>query len=169
MQNFLEGLLRSLFHGILQQCLEISGTIFFSWPYNSNPLMDHCSWSVFGLSSALSKLKDCRLTTKSCFFIDSLDEYTGFHPDIISTMANLVSSPNAKVCLSSRPCNVFADAFGGGMCPSLRLQDLTRNDIPLYVDDNLRANSYFIRLAMKDRRYQNFVLEITEKAQGVFL
>jgi hypothetical protein len=45
----------------------------------------------------------------------------------------LATFPSIKICLSGRPWPVFEDAFKS--CPSLRLQDLTRKDITLYVDE----------------------------------
>jgi hypothetical protein len=98
-------------------------------------------------------LKDALLTLvtqesiqlKLCLFIDGLDEYDGDHEEMAEFFQNIASSANAKVCLSSRPLLVFDDAFG--TYPSLRLQDLTFDDIKQYIGDRLRENPRFKRLA----------------------
>ena len=53
--------------------------------------------------------------------------------------AALSDNPNIKVCLSSRPLLEFEHAFIA--CPSLRLQDLTHQDIKTYIDEQLVQDS----------------------------
>ncbi|KAF2175974.1 hypothetical protein K469DRAFT_761665 [Zopfia rhizophila CBS 207.26] len=78
-------------------------------------------------------------------------------------------SPDIKICVSSRPWNVYEDAFGGDPSRMLRLQDLTRGDIRLYVTDNLETNSHYLAIKEVDDAYKQLVEEITERADGVFL
>ena len=51
----------------------------------------------------------------------------------------------------------------------LRLQDLTRNDIRIFVSDHLGADSRFRRLQKTHYEYQNLLEDIINKAEGVFL
>jgi len=53
--------------------------------------------------------------------------------------------------------------------PGLRLQDLTFDDIQRYINDNLHYNNKMVQLAHDESGAQNLVLEIVNKAEGVFL
>lgn len=41
-----------------------------------------------------------------CLFIDGLDEYEGFHEDIVRLFQNAVESSHVEICLSSRPVSI---------------------------------------------------------------
>jgi hypothetical protein len=64
---------------------------------------------------------------KMFLLIDGLDEYHGDHSEqlkLVEFVYSLLSlSSNIKICVSSRPWNIFADAFHTS--PSLRVEDLT--------------------------------------------
>ena len=49
------------------------------------------------------------------------------------------------------------------------LQDLTRDDIQLYVNSTLHQNAHFVQLGTKDLCCHELVNEIIAKAAGVFL
>lgn len=169
MQKSLEGMLRSLLYRLLQQCPTMMSAPLVQGLHSGPVVMDTHPWSLRELSTCFSRLRTYRGSVKFCFFIDGLDEYDGFHADVIDIIMSLIASPNIKICLSSRPWNIFEDAFGGEAYPSLRLQDLTRGDIRVFVVDSLEGDRYFAKLKLEDKRYEDFVLEIVEKAQGVFL
>jgi len=87
-------------------------------------------------------------------------------------MARLFSKtarlPRVKVCASSRPHVVFETAFA--TWPSLRLQDLTYNDIKNYVEDRLVKDESVQELfAREPVETTKVVDEIIEAADGVFL
>ncbi|KAF2453283.1 hypothetical protein BDY21DRAFT_263984, partial [Lineolata rhizophorae] len=44
-------------------------------------------------------------------FIDGLDKFDGDHSDVINLVLWLRTQPNVKICLASRPWNVFSDAL----------------------------------------------------------
>ncbi len=77
--------------------------------------------------------------------------------------------PNVKICVSSRPYNVFEDAFRRQ--PSLILQHLTFDDIKSYVNDTLATHPAFRELAWSSlpRKRRASILRVTTKASGVFL
>lgn len=81
----------------------------------------------------------------------------------------MTSSPNIKICASSRPWNVFERAFGGGNCYTLLLQEFTCGDSELYVRAELEADDVFQSLLVEDSQYQQLIQDVVEKAQGVFL
>jgi len=109
--------------------------------------------------------------TSKYFFlaIDGLDEFGS--PDV-SELVNLIIQvadlPNVKVCTASRPWQVFEDAFHSR--PSLRLENLTRNDIRRYVISKFNASRYYVRLLQDNEDIALLLVDdITKKASGVFL
>jgi hypothetical protein len=170
-QKSQEGLLQSLLYEVLKQCPSLIPSTFPSrWqmpdPYHENP----DPWTRSELLEAFSRLKEHDLTsTRFCFFIDGLDEYEGDHTELIDVIRGLIDSANVKICLSSRPWNVFEAAFGSDPIRKLYLQDLNETDIKLYVKDKLQDRDDFIKLMQRDNRCSELVAEIVGKAKGVFL
>ena len=114
----------------------------------------------------LSKRRDS--SCRYCFFIDGLDEYSGNYLDATSFVKTLSDSPNIKLVVSSRPISVCVDAFHTR--PKLQLQDLTSEDIKIYVHDVLGTHSYMGELLDIDPSETTKMLEdIVSKASGVFL
>jgi hypothetical protein len=171
MQKSLRGLLQSLLFDIFKKCPDV---ISVACPENTTSyegLLDmHDPWCIVELSSMVRRITHCKkMAAKFCFFIDGLDEYDGQHFDVIKILDNLAKSPNIKICVSSRPWNIFEDAYGHDLTRKLYLQDLTRQDIKIYVKH--RFDKYFAQLlrTSQDKRFQELLEEITNRAQGVFL
>jgi len=126
-------------------------------------------WTFATLQQAFTRL--IGLTTprfKLCFFIDGLDECEGDQEDLADYFLKISTSPNVKVCVSSRPWLIFEDIFDG--CLGLRLQDLTCNDMRIYVRDKLVANQKMQELSILDPEAALKFIKTTEtKANGVFL
>jgi len=119
------------------------------------------------LTRALSRA--IQMTQTHCFFfaIDGLDEY-----ERESGMANLAEElkelslfPHVKVLLSSRPLQVFEEAFAS--CPRLQLHEFTRSDITLYTERKLRSHRR--AQAFSDETINSLVRKIVESSDGVFL
>lgn len=161
MQKSQLGLLQSLLFQLVRADLSLAATIF-STRRTSEP------WTVCELREAF-KLASARAEshTRFCFFIDGLDEYEGDETDIISTVAELLSSPNIKICLSSRPWNRFREAYAD--CPGLTLEYLTKTDIFEYIKSELLSNRSFHRSVEDDPRCQGIITQIANQARGVFL
>jgi hypothetical protein len=122
------------------------------------------------LIAAFSRLLEAALTNKKfCFFIDGLDEYDGDHFDLIKIMFKTIKSPHIKICLSSRPWNCFEDAFGKDLHRKLYLQDLTREDIEIYAQEKLTMPRYMPLLGKDKILYQQLIVDIGDRTQGVFL
>lgn len=121
------------------------------------------------LSAAFDVIKRDLSATKYCFFVDGLDEYDGDQTEIITILKGLATSPNIKICRSSRPWNHFMEAFGTDSSRMLRLQELTRDYILLYVENTLEEDSRFALLAEEDPRCNKLAQEIVENAHGVVL
>jgi len=170
------GLLRGLLFKILRQCDFLTAEVFPEiWKDRiSNPIfiiedMGLVSWTLSKLSTAFDRLV-CSQNhgIQFCLFVDGLDEYDGDYFDVIKIFTRISQSSNVKVCLSSRPLSDFVVSFKS--CPSLRLQDLTFNDIQQYINDELGANKHMQELQRtKPVEAQSLVSEIMDKADGVFL
>lgn len=106
---------------------------------------------------------------KFCFLIDGLDEYDGDHYDIIDIMQDMVKAPHVKICLSSRPRNCFKDKLGNIPDRKLYLHDLTRQDIELYARAKLPMARKSRTLEYDSIAHDLLVLDIVDRAQGVFL
>lgn len=176
MQKSQFGLLRGLLHEILRQHRKLI-PIFFPDEW------DEIHTQILGASKVIDRfvptlakvkrafmllVKQTTVPMKFCFFVDGLDEYDGDHENIAEFFKSIASLPNVKACISSRPYLVCEDAFKG--VPSLRLQDLTFQDIQLYTTEKLQMNSKFQKLAIEEpEQAPILILEIVMKADGVFL
>lgn len=108
---------------------------------------------------------------KFYFFIDGLDELEGDQSDHASIAAFIQSfSPSlfVKFCVPSRPWPVFSQFFE--KCAGLKLQDLTRADIMLYVQGTLKKDKeMFQLLETEEFLATQLIEEIVHKADGVFV
>ncbi|KAL8857713.1 MAG: hypothetical protein Q9178_005748 [Gyalolechia marmorata] len=168
MQKSQEGLLQTLLYHVLRQ---VPSLIRIVCPVHwNNDGFEQPEWTRPEILKTLHELRKHTFdTTRFCFFIDGLDEYEGTHGDIIELINSFTSGGDIKIVISSRPWDVFEDAYGNNSGQSLRLQDLTRNDIACFVRDDLEKDQHFRQLKLEDRRYEDFVQEIVERASGVFL
>ncbi|KAN0112561.1 hypothetical protein V8E51_005512 [Hyaloscypha variabilis] len=161
-QKSQEGLLRSLLYQILKECPELIEMALPSWWESDQSVRD--------LSDAFDRIAvQDLLPAKFCFFVDGLDEYEGEHIDVVRMFQSLANSSSIKICVSSRPWNIFAESFGTNKDRKLLLQDFTRADVKKYVEDVLGGEPRFRRLQNRDARAVNVIQEIVDKAQGVFL
>lgn len=131
-------------------------------------------WELEDLRALVERLAAEKLESEGsrirfCFFVDGLDEYDGDHSNIIHILRQLSKSEDVKICASSRPWNVFQNAFGEDKSGLLVLQDLTHDDIALYVREKLEEDPRFVELLQEDHRCEGLIEEVTEKANGVFL
>jgi hypothetical protein len=170
LQKSQEGLLRSLLHDVLDRHQYLIPILFpgLCRAILADREIDLSAPSFAELRKAFSNLVSHKSTTKICFFIDGVDEYNGDHSQILDLFAELASSSRVKLVLSSRPINPCIAAFS--RCPTLRLQDLTYDDIRRYVEINLGAHPNMRKLMDREGPEASELLsEISHKASGVFL
>ncbi|KAI3325623.1 hypothetical protein HD806DRAFT_490791 [Xylariaceae sp. AK1471] len=173
-QKSREGLFRTLLFQILRQIPDLIETLFPSRWSSADADLD--MWSEDELVQALKKLPlESGLPFRFCVFVDGLDEYTagakryhGDYQELINLLLGLSTSPVIKVCISSRPWTPFDRAFGKSK-NKIQLEDLTKDDIKVYVLDRFQASGHFQALARADPRCKALRDSIVEKAQGVFL
>jgi hypothetical protein len=170
------GLLRSLLYETLGNRRDLIPEVFKDEWERGSALAAHDmeitpeTWTLPQLQKAFGNLIDLAgPKLHMCFFIDGLDEYDGDVEDVAQYFLEMSKkSPYAKFCLSSRPWPEFLDIFQG--TAGLKLQDLTYDDIKLYVHDKLEKNKYMQQLLRGDpKNATHLVHELTSKAAGVFL
>ncbi|UPK96007.1 hypothetical protein LCI18_006942 [Fusarium solani-melongenae] len=175
METSREGLLRTLIH----QCLQARPDLI--------PAVAPRRWALYNLLGgetvaprwAWKELKEsfdilCSFHGQDfrlAFFIDGLDEFKESEKSpnlLISWIRHTATQYGIKVCVSSRPWNVFADAFGRE--PSLTMQSLSKRDIAHFVRTEFDKSIAFqeVKEVFQDEATL-IIKEIIEKAQGVFL
>lgn len=130
-------------------------------------------WTVDDLQAAFHSLLDAALpNTNICLFIDGLDEFEGDHVQIIEFFKGLTSKYDGnslKLCLSSRPWDVFDKAFGSSV-PNTKLQDLSYDDMYRYAQDTLKSHPKIRQLLKENTEASHSLLtSVVDKADGVFL
>lgn len=102
------------------------------------------------------------------FVIDGLDEFDGNTQELNKLIINASRRSNVKICIASRPWVVFEEAFEGR--PSLLLEQLTSDDIRIYVTAKFEANKRYQRLKLQDPEHsQGLIRDVARKSAGVFL
>lgn len=169
MQKSQQGLLQSLLREIFGQCPELVPVVCPSRWKRYHDI--GATWTRRELSEAFGKLSHEQfLDLKFCFFVDGVDEYDGEdYAHIIDVLKNLSASPSVKMCLSSRPWNIFIAAFGAKTNQRLLLEDHNGDDIQRYVKNRFQMDEQFAILQSRDPRSSDLVDQIVQNAQGVFL
>ena len=168
MQKSQQGLLQSLLCEIYGQCPDLVPVVCPRWKryYEIG-----ATWTRSELSDAIGKLsQQGPLDLKYCFFIDGVDEYDGEdYTNITDLLKGLSSSSAFKICLSSRPWNIFIAAFGADIDHRLLLEDHNGDDIEIYVKNRFEMDEQFALLQSRYSRSSDLVDQIVQNAQGVFL
>lgn len=162
------GLLRALLYGCLKGHRELIPIVLSGTEnMNANDLVDY--WTLARLQDAFERLVSQNLfDIKFVFFIDGLDEYSGSHGEIAGILKQVSQRSNVKVCVSSRPLLVFERIFDS--LPHLILQDLTYDDITLYVNNKLGDHERMRALESYEPGLRTSLTSaIVDKASGVFL
>ncbi|KAF4465412.1 Vegetative incompatibility HET-E-1 [Fusarium albosuccineum] len=164
-----KGLFCTLLYQLLDACPEVIPMIYPSrWeslclfdealkPFSEEELGDMFRQAVAHISSR----------AKVVLFVDGLDEFDGDCGVLISLLKKCVSSP-IKICVSSRPWTEFEDAFSS--FPSLRMEDVTNQDITNYVVDKFGTSHHFQRLHRRQTGIaERLIQSVVQRASGVFL
>lgn len=174
LQSSQEGLWRSILHAIAKSNRKLASAMFANRAYDdAQPLAQLRSqpWARNDLISALSLLVAHLEVQKValCLFIDGLDEYQGDELKLIEELRQLLTSPYIKICASSRPRNLFEEAFGREDYPwKLALHLLTQGDMLKLAHTRLENDVVFCELFNDTGRREDFVMTVVNKSQGVF-
>lgn len=189
LQKSQTGFLKSVLYQIMRQCGELAATTCgerFSSAYayyqmgSNRPAREDTmkaaiqnEWSRAELLRTLRNiLQQTVLPLRIFLLVDGLDELDGDKDDLLELLHNVITSlgpeSRLRLCISSRPWNIFREAFGN--YPNFRLQDLTYRDIGLYVTESLNSTTRMRELFRIDPiRTSKLFDEIVQDADGVFL
>lgn len=176
MQKSEQGLLQSILHDILWQAPEITADVckqrWIDTPRTDGRDLGTSSenpWSVGELRECLRRVIRQRISTiRVCLFVDGLDESQGDHLDMAMFLAELCRSPVLKLCVSSRPWNVFEQSFGKSASSKIYMHELTKPDILRYTRSRLGEHPHWSDTVCPDEG-QMLIEAITFRARGVFL
>lgn len=166
------GLFRTLLHQVLERRPDIIPKIDPKH-WEALCLFNHIAvkrWPTQYLRELLIRaIKLLCVDSKICIFVDGLDEFGDSHEELIQTVKLWTDySRHVKVCVASRPWNIFQDSLGKS--PSMRLEDLTRDDIKKFVQSKFIADTEFEDLKRRSPSFANQLMDnIVQKASGVFL
>jgi hypothetical protein len=175
LQRSQDGLLRCLLYKILSQAPDIMPTAIPRRWQATKQLRIAEPWSRKEIWDASANVVSANsLNTNFCIFIDGLDEYGGpglgsgeTDLDLVLQLKTLSSSPCVKLCLSSRPRNVFKGHFPTNGPHHITLHDHTTKDIEQLVESRIERVQGLFSIESADLRKSKQI--IVERSSGVFL
>ena len=173
LQKSFQGLLRALLY-----------QLFLAHPWLIKAVVSEEKWSIAcAVDSELDwSVQELRIAIECCLdrisisrkiflLIDGLDELEGTDEDrydMLNFLRKLAIFESVKLCVSSRPWNIFSDYFHG--LPQLQLQDFTKTDIDKYVRHSLSCSMHLQNSYLHNSgEGEKLIQEIVDKASGVFL
>ena len=173
LQKNSQGLLRSLLYQIIHQRPDLT-SLMMDNPAGSNTASDDLqgsaplhAWTERRLLNILQRfLKSKPLSLSICFFIDGLDEFAGSQDVLLEIIRLLIQTPQIKVCVSSRPEQIFRLEFRG--FPQLKLQDFNQHDLEKTVNDKLKP-VLSKKFPSQQKAVDKLSGAVSGRAQGVFL
>lgn len=201
LQKTQEGLLRAVLHQLISQYRVLARPLRELLPaeYFVSGRQQAITWDIDQLGKAFKLIlgqPSQKEKIAICLFLDGLDEYQTINTlatgrtltsmskiekkkllkdrkdarkALCSLIHDVASLSHVKVCVASRDIIEISSAFA--QSPSLRLEEMTRQDIRIYVTENLNNKSIGWRHASTDNsdEISQIVEVILDKAQSVFL
>jgi hypothetical protein len=171
MQKSQLGLLQSLLYQVYKAFPATMGpTCAVRWRLEDLERLEPPPWSLEEASKCFrAALAYLEPTSRFCIFIDGLDELEGDHYELVTYLEDLAKYSHVKICVSCRPWNVFRRAYANEQTNMVKLEDLTRKDMEIYVSGKLQSDPRYVRLARTDPSANLLAQEIHQRADGVFL
>ncbi|KAK4112197.1 hypothetical protein N656DRAFT_678195, partial [Canariomyces notabilis] len=170
MQKSNLGLLQTLLFGILREC---PSTIPEVCPRQWSAVLQNTwqfSWTMADLLDVLRRISRLGIRpAQFCLFIDGLDEFEGDPYELCQMLKTLCELPGFKLCLSSRPLNVFEDFFGKNPATMLVIHNRTKNDIRGFVQGRMENHPRWREWSPESMTKDELINDIAERAEGVFL
>lgn len=169
-----DGMLRSLLHDVFYNAPElVPEACPRRWKRalssKSSKRATDSAWSSSELRQTLFDVVKKAKSFSFCFFIDGLDEACMKDNDneLCDAIIALSNCQNVKLCISSRPWNKFTEYFGSR--PTMSIHELTRDDIRKFAQHELSRHPKWGSLTNERGERDGMVIEIVQRAQGVFL
>ncbi|KAI4169210.1 MAG: hypothetical protein LQ343_005872 [Gyalolechia ehrenbergii] len=124
-------------------------------------------WTEQRLDNALKNFLTKKPSSmRVCMFFDGLDEFVGDEDRLFDTIRALSQTSATKVCVSSRPEQIFRQGFA--TCPQLRLQDLNYPDIHKATVEQL-IPTLKAHVPCSETMLTSLAYQVIAKSQGIFL
>lgn len=155
------GMLRSLLHQLLKKQPQLVPYTFSStwskiWESTTAERVRLLStWSLEDLTQAFTRFFEGRGRGRTLLLIDGLDELEGDLDGILGLLERIQASGRVKLCVSSRPWDVFRHAFRSSR--AIHLQNVNKGDMERFVRAGIPLLS------------DTWVEALVRKADGVFL
>ncbi|XEV04348.1 hypothetical protein FSHL1_009635 [Fusarium sambucinum] len=165
-QNSVKGLLCCLLHDLLVGDCDSQDQVLERFSF-SKAKDFYQEWSSEEAERVLSFLLH-NASCSACIFIDGLDEISdkdGFGL-LIRVLQRIWEIPGIKVCVSSRLETGLISRFEATGAQKLRLHDLTRPEMTVYIQKQLAGLSEGI---ISTWELEEIINRLLEKAEGVFL
>lgn len=133
-----KGLLCRLLYDILQQVEKLNSIAYPLYALEAKS----CGWTVRSLQKCLREIIGQRTVHFNlCFFVDALDEFDDDHWRLAEFLVEISRLPipevvNFKICIASRPWNVFYDIFQP--FDGFSIHEYTHKDIEVYSATKLK-------------------------------
>ncbi|KAI1750325.1 hypothetical protein F4782DRAFT_541685 [Xylaria castorea] len=166
------GLLQTLLFDIFRQCSTLIPLVCPKrWEVARRVGLNlDASWTIPELSACLQEIAGQNdSTVRFVLFIDGLDEFSGDYVDLCQALQSLSESRHIKLCVSSRPWNVFQDFFGQKPNTTLSIPEFTREDIRKFAQSRLGTHPRWKTCCMNEKHQRLLMQEIANRVEGVFL
>lgn len=176
LQKSQEGLFRTLLFEAIQQRPQLAVKIFPARWFLLQSFKGNIELPVLTMRELRDGFRNLLSATgdglKLALLIDGLDEFDEDqrenHHDLVRLLRETNAKTGVKICLSSRPWNVFRDEYREN--PMLQLENLTREDIQSFVHGQLQLSPGYCDFAkINQQAIHKIVTDIVDKSQGVFL
>lgn len=137
-------------------------------------------WTTRSLREAVETLLFQEYVTMQVLvFLDALDECSQPLDELVDFVSHMTnpgrkSATHVRICLSSRPYNVFIDAFQS--CPGLNIHQHTTEDMVQYIKQRFTNSTPMSALVDQDQKADKSRMAITtlinklvDTSEGVFL
>ncbi|KAF4949175.1 hypothetical protein FGADI_9092 [Fusarium gaditjirri] len=165
-QNSIKGLLCSLLYDLLSEDNDAMDRVLREFPFSQSKDF-YKEWSRQEAEMVLLSLLRYG-AHPICLLIDGLDEISnkdGFSA-LLDTIQKFTSYQKVKVCVSSRPETELVIRLESIGAQSLRLENLTRPEMAVYVNQEFHQLPQSRRAGLPLEKFKSILLA---KAQGVFL
>ena len=162
------GLLRGLLHQLLRECPDLVELAFPKrWNCAKNARAHTVPWTKKELLDGMNRLLTApQNSTRFCFLIDGLDEFDGDHRDLIDGISAMNKYPAVKICISSRPWNLFRKTYGTSADLQFALHELTERDLDTYITNRLESSKATV---LSEVELKMLAEDVRQTSQGVFL
>lgn len=124
-------------------------------------------WTIERLDDALKRFLDKKPESLRFYvFLDGLDEFEGDEDPLLHTIRLLAQTPGTRVCVSSRPEQIFRQGFANS--PQLRLQDFNSYDIERASRDQLES-ALTRHFPDSLQEIQELIQDVARISSGIFL